>query len=344
MEALIHERKNASNIRNMDVQDIYEAFINTHKINSEKTAIEYSSRVKEFFELTLDKDIKFITLEDIDSIQNKDVKNKFVKILLDRGNKESTVLTKLRSVSSFYNELLMNGKKVNPKVLTVKLKSNVKHHQALTLDEYNQLLDFMKGEDDGLEKYLFTKMLFHTGGRKTASLFMRWDNICRLKDTTGERVWVITYIGKGKKEYEIPISDELYNEFTQLKEFGSEYVFPILSSSKGAYKRYERSLKKFGEVVGIKDLSIHNMKSTSLSIGYQMSRDINLCKQLGGHSNIETTMIYIGEEKTYTNQLSYQMSKTLDDSELKEMSHEDLLSFIDKHQDIKMSIMMRLNK
>jgi hypothetical protein len=75
-----------------------------------------------------------------------------------------------------------------------------------------------------------------------------------------------------------------------------------------------------------------------------LSKDINLCKQLGGHSSMATTEIYIKEEKSYTNQLSYNTSRKIDESVLYDLTHEELLEFIEEHSDIKMQIVMRLGK
>lgn len=330
-------------LHSMDIQEVYGAFLSEHYRNSERTAKEYKSRVEEFFALTLGKDMEFITVEDIKSVKNKDVQTKFVDVLIERGNTAGTIKTKLHSVSSFYNALLKNEISVNPRALDVKLKKSVKHHEALSLKEYLGLLEFMKEESDGLEKYLYTKTLFHTGGRKTATLQFTWDKITQKKDVeTGHMVWVIDFLGKGKKDTERPISDDFYNELKQLDN-GQDKVFPILSSSDGAYKRYERSLKKYGKTID-RDISIHSLKATAITIGYQLTKDINLCKQLGAHSSMATTEIYIKEEKSYVNQLSYNMSRNMDESILDELSHEELLSFIKENDDIKLSILMRLGK
>jgi integrase len=329
------------NIRNTDVQEVYKAFLSSHYRNSPRTAEEYDARVREFFKLILGKNIEYVTLEDIQSIKNKDVQTKFVDELIKRGNSTSTIRTKLNSVKSFYDDLLKNELQVNPMALKVKMKVNVKHHESLTIDEYFELLEFLKTEDDGLEKYLLTKTLFHTGNRKTATINMTWNNIVRKRDVViGENVWVIQVMDKGQKPVEKPISDEFYEELQQLNN-GQEKVFPVLSRQ-GAYKRYERSLKKYGKMIG-KDISIHTLKATAITIAYQMTKDINLCKQLGSHSSIATTEIYIKDEKSYVNQLSYVMSKKLDESILDKMSHEELLKFIKDNEDIKRMILMRLS-
>lgn len=328
------------NIRNMVVQDIWKAFMKTHKRNSFETARGYDTKIREFFKLITGKDIEFLTVDDIQGIMSKDVKNKYVDVLLERSNKADTIKTKLHCVKSFYDELLKNEIQVNPMALKIKFKKSVKHHEALSLDEYLNLVEFMKDEDDGLEKYLYTKLLFQTGGRKTATVNLTWDNFSIKKDLeTGKNIWVINFVGKGQKDTDKPISDEFYEELRQLE---SPKLFPVLSESKGSYKRYERSLKKYGKMIGKDNISIHTLKATSITIGYMLTKDINLCKQLGSHESLATTEIYLKPEKAYTKQLSYNMSRELDESILDNMPHEELLKFIKSNEDIKMSILMRM--
>lgn len=328
--------------REYSVQAVYKSYLNLHSRNSNNTAKSYDKRVREFFRLILSKDIESITLEDIQSIKSMDVQNEYVERLIENGNSGNTIETKLHSVKSFYDELLKNDMNVNPMVLKVKLKKEIKHTQALTEEELFGLYEFMKKEKDGLEKYLLTKTLFLTAQRKMATLRMTWkDNFIKKRDSiTGEMIWVIRVLDKGKQWKERPISNDFYEELQQLNQ-GQEMVFPI-HSQRNAYKRYERSLKKYGEIIN-KNLSFHTMKATSITIGWKMSKDLILCKQLGGHANSATTEIYINEEKSLTNQLSYGLSKSVDYSILNDLTHDELLSFINENEDIKNMIVMRLS-
>lgn len=327
-------------MRDPKVQDVYKTFLKEHDRNSDRTSHEYHSRINEFFEIMLGKDVRYVTQEDINTIKNKDVKEKFVESLLNRGNGNNTIITKLNSVRSFYNELLQNDIQVNPTVLSTRLKKEVKHHEYLNEGELLSILEFMKMEKDGMEKYLLTKMMAHTASRKTGTLSLKWDNIKKRSDiNTGQAVWVVEYKGKGDKLLKAPISDEFYEELLQIKG-DSENIFPELSKQ-GAYKRYERSLKKFGKVIG-KNISFHSMKATGITLAYRMTKDMNLCKQLGGHESVSTTEIYIRDEESFTKQGSYLLSKKSDSSSFDSMSGDELKEFINRNPDLKQAIVMRL--
>lgn len=323
----------------LDVQDVFKAFIKSHERNSTRTAKEYEVRIAEFFRVVISKETKFVTMLDIEKIKHSHIKM-YVSYLTEQGNTDKTIATKLYTLKSFYNDLLKNDLKVNPTIFAVNLKIQKNHHEALTFDELDSLFKFMQEEKAmGLEKYLFLKTLYTTGNRRSATFSLKWSDFKQKRDPeTNDLVWIVSTIDKGGKHVEKPISDEFYAELKQLDN-GQENVFGISS------KTIERALKRFSQTID-KDISMHSMKATGVTLGYAMTKDINLCKQYASHADISTTAMYLREEVNYTKQLSYNMSKELDDDALLEMSHEDLIRFImdSKNVDIKKSILMRINK
>ncbi|MEX3625089.1 tyrosine-type recombinase/integrase [Viridibacillus arvi] len=321
------------------ISKVYESFLKSNARNSTRTAEEYKGRVEEFFFMTLKKPIEYITLEEINSIKHSDVKM-YVSDLTERGNTDKTISTKLYTVTSFYNELLKNDLQVNPTIFKVKLKIQEKHHEALSFEELNSLYDFLINEEKelGLEKYLLLKTLFTTGNRKSATFNMTWkDSFSRKTDIeTGKKVWIVTVLDKGKKVVEKPIPDEFYEELQQLSK-GQDKVFALST------KTVERALERFSKKIG-RNITMHSMKATGVTIGYQLTKDINLCKQYASHEDISTTAIYLKEESSYVKQLSYNMSREVDESKLTNMSREDLIDFLmdDRNKDIKNSILLRL--
>ncbi|MFJ8247350.1 tyrosine-type recombinase/integrase [Peribacillus asahii] len=327
------------NKEQLAVTKVYQTFLASHERNSSRTSEGYEARVREFFNLILKKPIEYLTIEDIDSIKHSDVQ-RYVSKLENKGNSNNTIKVKLYSVSSFYKSLLKDDMKVNPAVLGVELNVEEKHHEALSFNELEQLYDFMLNEEKemGLVKYLFLKTLFTTGNRKTSTLSMTWKDsfIQRTDIETGKRVWVVSVVDKGKKIVEKPIPDEFYEELQQLNE-GKEKVFNIAS------KTIERALERFSKKLG-RNITIHSMKATGVTLGYQLTKDMNLCKQYASHEDISTTAIYLRDERSYVKQLSYNMSRRLDESKLLNMSRDELIEFLmdNKNKDIKNSILLRL--
>jgi site-specific recombinase XerC len=326
-----------------EVKEVYDSFLSIHSRNSNRTVGEYRSRVEEFFKLVLGKDINHVTLEDIQSIKKKDVQTKFIDVLKERRNTNSTIKTKLNSIRSFYNEMLSNDLQVNPMIFRVKLNDDVVHHESLTYDELQELFEFMKNEKElAMEKYLLVKMMFTTANRKTATIGTKaesgltWEeSFAVVRDAdSGEEINVVRVVDKGEKLSEKPISKEFYEELQEINK-GQKYVFNFNP------KTLTRSLNRFSKQIGRK-ITPHSLKATAITIGYQMTKDINLCKQLGGHSSLVTTEIYLHKEKSLVNQLSYNMSKRVNPNAINELSHEELLEFIEDNEDIKRAMLLRL--
>jgi hypothetical protein len=92
-----------------------------------------------------------------------------------------------------------------------------------------------------------------------------------------------------------------------------------------------------------KNITAHCLKVTAITLGYKMTKDIELCRQLGGHASIATTGIYLREEKDYTKQLSYNMGRRFTGSILDYMSVDEVIKVIEENDEIKNSIIMRKN-
>lgn len=328
---------------NYDVMVVFKSFLSQHGKNSTRTRDDYAHRVEEFFQMVLSKSVRHVTIEEIDLIKSVHVQLKYIDELERRGNGNNTIQTKLNSVRSFYNELLKNDIKVNPMIFKVKLPIEVKHHDSLTREELNDLFEFMKSERDlAMEKYLLIKMMFTTATRKTPTVGIKTESGMTWKDNfvvrrdrnTGEAIHVVRVKEKGEKWQEKPISNEFYEELQQINN-GQEYVFTLSS------KTLQRSLERFSKRLGRK-ITPHSLKATAITLSYQMCKDIELCRQLGGHASIVTTEIYLREEKSLVNQLSYNLSRNIDEDALESLSHREILDLINDNTDIKMALLMRL--
>lgn len=326
-----------------EVYEVYKSFISIHENNSARTATDYDRRVREYFNLVLDKQVQHVTAEDILGIKKSRVQTKYIDELRKRGNKYSSIKVKLNTIRSFYNELQSNDINVNPMIFRIKLPDDGKHHESLDREEIEMLFNFMKDEKElATEKYLLVKMLFTTANRKTATMGvksecgMTWeDNFVVRKDlNTHQNIHVVRVMDKGNQWIEKPISDEFYEELQQINN-GQKHVFSF------SPKTLQRALERFSKVLDRK-ITPHSLKASAITIGYMMSRDIELCRQLGGHSSIVTTEIYLHEDKALTNQLSYNMSIELKDEELESLSHRELLDLIKSNEDIKRALLLRL--
>lgn len=326
-----------STLKEDKIAKVYRSFLSTHKSNSKQTAKAYHERVTEFFELILDKQIEFISEQDVLNIERADIQNNYIDYLRWKGNSNNTIKTKLNSVRSFYNELLINNVILNPSILKFKLKDDVTHHEAMSNSELDKLYEHMLNERNlSLEKYLLSKTFLVTANRRSEVFGMTWKNSFSIKTdvNTGEEVHVIQVMSKGAKHRESPISKEFYEELQQLND-GREKVFNM------SEKTFERSLDRFSNQIN-KKITMHSFKATAITLGYRATKDLEMVRQLGNHENILTTQkIYLKEEKSLVNQLSYHVSRN-NDINLDEVSYTDLLDVIKNNHHLKEGVIMAL--
>lgn len=326
------------------LQQVFKTFIISHSRKSANTAKTYDRNCREFFDILTGKTIEDLHVEDVQNILNYHIENVYVKRLINI-NSSQTIETKLNCVRSFYNELLKNGFKVNPKVIGATLQAKlVNHTNAMTEDEFDGLLSYVMNSSDveGLERFLYIKTLYVTALRKTACANLKWKDIYDEKDsTTGIDVKVVHVFDKGKW-LNVPISDEFYEDLCLLKDTdnGEERVFKNMDDA--GLKRVERIIRKYGNTIG-KTISFHSMKATAITIGWKKTKNMMLCKQLGHHSKSATTEIYIRPDDSFVNQLSYRMDVKLDENVLEDMSKEELLDFINANEDVKTLMLQRLS-
>lgn len=320
--------------------EIYTQFIKTSKNNSANTARNYEGRIKEFFDIVFNKDISKVTGQELRKLMPNDVTT-YINILIAKGNSKNTVITKLRSVRSFFKELSINRVvKYDLDMFKARFDSDEKHYDSLySLEEVRGLYDFALGRKNyPQEQYLFIKSLFVTANRKSAMMELKWSDITKKFDyPTGKSVWVIEVLDKGNKVVEKAIADEFYEELLQLKQ--GEKVFPNMTDDiiRGTMESFTKALNDG------RNITVHGIKASALTIAYKLTKDIMKVKQLGSHKDISTTQIYIREDDSYTEQLSYKLNGgNINTEKIRELSHEALLDLIMNNEDLKYAVTLKL--
>jgi len=160
-------------------------------------------------------------------------------------------------------------------------------------NEFEQILLSTKSE---LMQNIFA-LAFHTGMRLGEIINMKWKWIdLERKTITVKNSSLFTT--KGKKERLIPMNSVVHNLLTsyssQIQESTSElYVFRIKHTAKlnGDYvsKNFKKALRK---TTLNSDIHFHTLRHSFASNLVQNGASIYVCKELLGHEDIKTTMIY----------------------------------------------------
>lgn len=321
-----------NNVSMMNTDNIHTdiiLFLEDKKRGSEKTAKFYKRHIDEFLSF-VNLGNNYIVIDDLMSIKHKDVLH-YVKYLEDKSNKSSTIDSKLAAMKSLWKFLSKDyGCVLNPSIFDVTLqKQKSVSHPEFTTEEFDLFLEFCKTQQcKAIEKYLYFKMLYITGLRKQAVLNMKWSNISKVEDITGEQIWVVQVRDKGGKYEEVPISNEFYEELIGIKG-KSSIIFNI--NEKTLYKTIDQFKKHYAIE---KKLTIHSIKATSLTEAWRRTKDVKLVQEQGHHSTSSITMEkYVRNGHSLKKKMSYKMDRKINIDSLENLSKEELLSIIEKSTD-----------
>ena len=196
--------------------------------------------------------------------------------------KNSSVNRYLQALSKMFNlciadELLSK----NPLEKVRKMKEENYKIRVLSKDEEAVLFSVL----DERIKPIVTCAL-KTGMRKSEILTLKWLNI----DFDGNYIELLhTKSGKKRK---IPISKTLRELFIKIKKTNkSEYVF-VNPKTNNRYIDIKRSFRTSLKRAGIENFVFHDLRHTFATRLIEKGIDIVVVKELLGHADISTTMIY----------------------------------------------------
>ena len=151
----------------------------------------------------------------------------------------------------------------------------------LTVEEISRILQSCEGY---IKDIVLTAL--HTGGRKSEILGLKWDNI------DFDNRLVVFERTKNDDVRQIPMTDALYRMFTAKKvtESNNEYVF--VGKDGKPFGTVNKAFKNVLKTAGIESFRFHDMRHTYASQLVMAGVDILTVKELLGHRDLKTTLIY----------------------------------------------------
>ena len=114
-----------------------------------------------------------------------------------------------------------------------------------------------------------------------------FDRVTKVMNKTGKRVtWALS-----------PFTTQAIVDFVESEGLRPEnYLFP--GRKKGEHLsgiQYSRLVKRWAMLCKLdhKDFSTHSMRRSKLSIVYEKTKDIEVCRQLAGHQSVANTSLYL---------------------------------------------------
>lgn len=293
-----------------DLPIILEDFLNyieTIKGKSANTTKEYLLDLRTFLKFlkiryrVVSKDTPFEEIEifDIDEDFMRKVKledlHAFISFVdKERNNKNYAKARKVASIRSFFRYLHSKRRVIveNPAIELESPKTGNRHPVYLSLDESQQLLDSVEGQNRERD-YAILTLFLNCGLRLSELVSIDIDKI------KGD---ILTVLGKGNKERTIYLNDACLKAIAIYKDVrpterlkDPKALFISRHRSRLSNKTVQHIVKKHIKNAGLDEekYSTHKLRHTAATLMYKYGNvDIRALQQILGHENVSTTQIY----------------------------------------------------
>jgi integrase len=199
------------------------------------------------------------------------------------GKKPKTVKNYINILKTALNKAVEWDLIESNPIAKVKPPKTVKTFRFFSHEEIDKLL---READDPLRTGIF--ILVSTGMRKGELFHLRWRDVDLNNDKI--RIWPYgSYSPKGKRPRSVPISENLRHTMLKLSKdmAPDDFVCRPFKCIHRLYKRFVVLLKKLGM-----EGTLHDLRHTYASHLAMNGTPIPVIKELLGHADIATTMIY----------------------------------------------------
>lgn len=316
------------NTDNIRVYDQIERYINQLGYNSKGTMTAYLGDIKLFFKIIKNKEIEYLTEEDVNSIDLdsfEDFISYMHNLTNDEGKRVYTNKTINRKVSAskglieyLYSKKIVADVSYFPSIKSLPENSNshgvLETHEVFTMAEL-ALQERVKGKI----KRLLILFSLDTCIRKAALVNLKWSNFIEKEEGV-----LVTGVDKGNQEFRQLISKDFYNELLKIKTT-KDKVFDI--SVDAVDKMFVRLRDKM-KIPEERRIVFHSIRKSGVTFRFRMTGDILEAQRAANHSNVSTTQLYIKNED-YGALGAVSSRGKLDMEMYKKVDHETLIEAIE---------------
>lgn len=240
---------------------------------SPKTIKTFRSIITSFIEFIGNKDLREVSIWDIDS---------FLAFLRKKGYKERSLYTAAVAIKRFIDYL----------GLTEKLKGFEYPRRPKELPKFLSPEDVRKliNAAEDIRDRLIVSLLYTTGIRVSELIKIRKEDIDLSKNS-------LKVFGKGSKERIVFFNNytkKLLKEYLDKYKFGDrDYIFPGRGSETIHYVTVERVLNRLKRKAGLsKKVTPHILRHSFATYALSQGMDIREIQELLGHASLRTTQVY----------------------------------------------------
>lgn len=343
--------------KGLSVIGVEEVFVNwIDSCRSNNTSSGYKRVIVDFFQMTINKSVEDVSREDLERLLPAVVERQYTKELLNKGYKQSTIISYLKIVGIFMRELEINEvysgfnyqKLITKSLSNGRLRDDSVRRERMTISDYDECLNWLQNIKQFSKRYEYKrigyvnvlKFMFVTGIRISATFEnAKWSDIKRSEDFIGQQGWTAYVVDKGNRVTPKPISDEFYEELRSDMYKGNDDALIFDGLSKQGFATL---LREFNEYAG-RELTPHSIRVGAATKVYGLTKDLVLTQRFLGHQDPKETVKYIREEDRFNSGSSI-LSSEIDMSIVDDLSHEELLNIIKRRNDIAFSIVTECNR
>lgn len=276
--------------------DLISDFAAESGINSPRTKKAYFDDVHQFIKIVLGEN-EFIEIDDlVKAIDRKNIIN-YRTVLLDEKNlTASTVKRKLSSLQELIKYMYSLGLDVNLNLMQslTKIKSVNNSYEVLSIEEANMIITWIRDNEkrNSIEKYYYCLLAFDTGIRAEAINKLTPSSFIVKDDEV-----TIRGVDKGKKAFVKSISKEFYDnmylELDMQNRNVNESIFNF--SEKNRFDMIKRAKQALG--MDNRNITFHSFKKGAVTYAYETTKDIQIARQVGSHSSLNTTQTYLADSQ-----------------------------------------------
>ncbi len=266
-------------------------YLEIEKRYSEKTIKAYGYDLSQFEEF-IQTGAGHFAFIDVTSFEVR----QWMMYLMENGYSAISINRKLSSLRSYVKFLRKNGVMQKDPLAAISAPKNPKRLPVFVrVDEMERLLNDIPFENNfvGVRDRLVLEMLYGTGLRVSELATLRYVQI-------DEHNRVVRIIGKRNKERIVPINENILSGLQRLKKYVNEefdnvgeFVF-LTKKGEPAYETliYRIVKRNLTLVTTQHKKSPHVLRHTFATVLLNNGAELNVIKELLGHSNLSATEVY----------------------------------------------------
>ncbi|CAK1927801.1 integrase/recombinase XerC [Vibrio crassostreae] len=210
------------------------------------------------------------------------------------GMKASSIATRLSSLRSFFDFLVLRGEMTaNPAKGVSAPRKQRPLPKNLDVDEVGQLLDVNEDDPLSIRDRAMMEVMYGAGLRLAELVGIN------LKDVLG-RQGEIRVIGKGDKERKAPFSglakewvDKWLKVRGELASPGESALFVSKLGTRISHRSVQKRMEEWGKKQSVAShISPHKLRHSFATHVLESSQNLRAVQELLGHENISTTQVY----------------------------------------------------